>query len=130
MILFPTRLHAFRCCGGRPLTAHEKQLFKPHFSLEVLEHARVIEGKVPFWLRREMDGVVLGNSIYFRAGVYHPGRLCGVELLAHELTHVEQFGQGLTLAKYLWESRRGYRKNRFEVEACAKAAMIRSFLAV
>lgn len=125
MIFFPTRLHCFKLHRGRPLTVREKQHCQLFFDHEVLDSVRIIDGKVPFWLHRHMDGVVLGNRIYFRAGVYQPESLCGMELLAHELTHVEQFFQGMTIIKYLWESRRGYRKNRFEVEAYAKAAMAR-----
>ena len=51
--------------------------------------------------------------------------LRGVELLGHELTHVEQFLQGMNILRYLWECRRGYVKNRYEMAAYAKGAMIR-----
>lgn len=40
-------------------------------------------------------------------------------LLLHELRHVEQFGESVTFPlRYLWESvRRGYARNRFELDA-------------
>jgi hypothetical protein len=47
-----------------------------------------------------------------------------VELLLHEARHVQQFEASLTFPiLYLWESlRRGYVRNRFEVDARAYAA--------
>lgn len=46
------------------------------------------------------------------------------ELLLHELRHVEQFANDRTFPlQYLWESvRRGYHRNRFEVDAVRYAA--------
>lgn len=110
---------------GRCLSAEEKCLYRPYFSEEVLERARVVEGKVPFWLRRCMNAVVVGECIYLRQGVYRPGTVRGIELLGHELTHVEQFGNGMTLLKYLWQSRKGYRNNPYEIEARDRGACIR-----
>ena len=46
---------------------------------------------MPFWLRRDMCAVVLGETIYFRAGYYQPNTPQGVILLGHEITHVAQF---------------------------------------
>lgn len=116
--------------NGRPLSPEEVRLYQYWFTREVLECTRVVEGKVPFWLRRTMDGIVLGSCIYFRRGAYRANSLSGIELLAHELTHVEQFCNGMTVPEYLWESRHGYLKNRYEIEACAKAAMIRSMVTI
>ena len=79
---------------------------------------------MPFWLRRSMNAVVLGRHIHFRIGAYKAGTLQGITLLAHELTHVEQFLNGMTLLRYLWQSRRGYHRNRYEVEARAKGALV------
>jgi len=47
-----------------------------------------------------------------------------VELALHELRHVHQFESSLAFPiLYLWESvRRGYVRNRFEVDARAYAA--------
>lgn len=51
-------------------------------------------------------------------------RLDDVELLLHELRHVEQFARDRTFPlQYVWESaRRGYHRNRFEVDAVRYAA--------
>lgn len=72
-----------------------------------------------------MCAVVLGTRIYFRAGVYNLNAWSGIELLAHELTHVEQYLTGMNVLKYCWASRAGYQKNPYEIEAYAKAKAVR-----
>lgn len=109
---------------GRPLTLQERSIFKPYFANIVLERARIIDGRVPFWLRRNMCAVVLNQRIYFRAGVYKPNTQRGTELLGHELTHVSQFLHGMTLWHYIWSCRHGYRNSRYEQEAYAKGYLI------
>jgi hypothetical protein len=110
---------------GRPLSEIEQNLLANYFSEKTLNHAKIIEGHVPFWLSKKMCAVVIGAKIYFRAGVYQHNHIAGIELLAHELTHVEQYLSGMTILKYVWASRRGYLKNPYEIEAYAKAATIR-----
>ena len=119
---------------GRPLSTLEKQRYQAYFSAQLLNQVRVVEegvkqpngrlGKVPFWLFKQMHGVVLGHVIYFRKGAYQVETPTGIELLAHELTHVQQFFSGMTIAKYLWQSRKGYRNNPYEQEAYANGARI------
>lgn len=113
----------------RPLTAAELNLYRPYFQQRTLNVVRIVEGKVPFWLRKKMCAVVLGHRIYLRADLDRPRAYqaltsVGVELLAHELTHVEQYLSGMTIIKYLWASRYGYRKNPYELEAYAKGAAV------
>jgi hypothetical protein len=115
---------------GRCLSDEEMRLYRPYFSEAVLARTRIIEGGTPFWLRRCMNAVVLGHRIYFRDGAYQPGTLRGIELLAHELTHVEQYSQGMNMLRYLWHSRRGYRSNCYEIEAYARASALRRDCAV
>jgi len=116
---------------GRPLTIQERDFFKPYFAQIVLQNARIIDGsfggKIPFWLRRDMCAVVLGCRIYLRAGAYLPNTKRGTILLGHELTHVSQFLHGMTLFKYIWSCRRGYRNSLYEIEAYAKGALIAKF---
>ncbi|PPD56543.1 MAG: hypothetical protein CTY10_03675 [Methylotenera sp.] len=109
---------------GRPLSLQERALFSPYFAQIVIDEARIIDGKVPFWLRRNMCAVVLGHTIYFRAGAYQPNTKRGAELLGHELTHVSQFLHGMTLLKYGWSCRNGYYKSAYEIEAYAKGQLI------
>jgi hypothetical protein len=109
---------------GRPLTPQERVIFKPYFAQIVIEQARIIDGRVPFWLRRDMCAVVLGKKIYFRAGVYQPNTKRGKELLGHELTHVSQFLHGMSLIAYIWSCRKGYHNSPYEIEAYAKGHLI------
>lgn len=109
---------------GRPLTVQERTIFKPYFAKIVLEHVRIIDGKVPFWLSRNMCAVVLGERIYLRQGVYRPNTKSGIELLGHELTHVSQSLHGMTLWRYIWSCRHGYRNSPYELEAYAKGRFI------
>ncbi len=109
---------------GRPLTVQERTIFKPFFAKIVLERARIVDGKVPFWLRRNMCALVLGERIYIRADVYQPNTKRGIELLGHELTHVSQFLHGMTLWRYIWSCRHGYRNSQYEQEAYAKGQLI------
>lgn len=113
---------------GRPLSLQERALFSPYFAQIVIHQARIVDGsfggKVPFWLRKSMCAVVLGQTVYFRAGAYLPNTKRGAELLGHELTHVSQFLHGMTLFKYVWSCRYGYFKSQYEIEAYAKGRLI------
>ncbi len=115
----------------RHLTDAELDFLRPYFQQHTLELVRIIEGRVPFWLRKKMCAVVLGHHIYLRAELdrpraYQANTASGVELLAHELTHVEQYLSGMTIIKYLWASRFGYSNNTYEIEAYAKGARVRA----
>jgi hypothetical protein len=109
---------------GRPLTALERLRYGPFFDAALLDSVRLFDGHAPFWLRPGMLGVTLGASIYFRAGAYDPERRASIELLAHELVHVQQYARGMTIFKYAWASLRGYWRNPYEVEARALAAQM------
>ena len=122
----PLRPRRGRRVLPQPLTAREHQRYSPYFEPALLESVRVFDGHVPFWLRPDMCGVTLGSRIYFRAGACDRDSANGIELLGHELAHVQQFSRGMTLRSYLWASRRGYWRNPFEVEARAMGARIRA----
>ena len=113
---------------GRPLSAAERACCAPHFDAALLDRVRIVDGRVPFWLRPDMGGVTLGDRIHFRAGAYDPGCAAGLELLAHELAHVQQYARGMTVLGYVWASRRGYWRNPYEVEARAVGARVRAAL--
>jgi hypothetical protein len=110
--------------AGRTLTLQEREVFKPYFAHIVLEKARIIDGKVPFWLRRDMCAVVLGCRIYLRKGHYQSKTKRGIELLGHELVHVSQYLHGMTIFKYVWSCRYGYYKSVYEIDAYAKGSLI------
>lgn len=68
--------------------------------------------------QRSVAAVTLWRTVFLGAGIVPSG-----ELLLHELRHVEQFGASAAFPlRYLWELRRGYHANRYEVDARAYAA--------
>ncbi|MDF1503824.1 DUF4157 domain-containing protein [Roseisolibacter sp. H3M3-2] len=71
--------------------------------------------------RRTVAGITLGRTVFLA-----PAAPPGAALLLHELAHVEQFAGGRTFPlRYVWESlRRGYSRNRYELEADAFAARV------
>jgi hypothetical protein len=87
-------------------------------SIAYLELFGRVKVKVTFtrriWPKWVVAQVPLPRTILVRSG--YP---LSVPLLAHELVHVIQWEQHgwLFALKYLWELRRGYRNNRFEIEA-------------
>ena len=66
--------------------------------------------------RRSVAGITLWRTVWLARGAP-----LDPLLLLHELRHVHQFGASpLFPLSYIWESlRRGYRGNRFEVDAVA-----------
>lgn len=113
---------------GRSLSLQEYAALKPYFNQHVLQAARIVDGsiggRIPFWLRRDMCGVVLGKTIYFRAGYYAANTLEGLSILAHELTHVAQFMHGMTTWNYIWSCRNGYMQSSYEVQAYAMGTRV------
>ena len=90
-----------------------------------LERATWRRGGIP----PRVGGWCLGQSTVAAITLWHtiwlaPGSPFDEELLLHELRHVDQFGSSVAFPLlYLWESmRRGYVRNRFEVDARAFAA--------
>ena len=70
--------------------------------------------------RSSVLGIAVGRTVFLA-----PGAQLDAWLLLHEVAHVHQFQRIVGFpALYLWESlRRGYRANRFELEADAWAAL-------
>lgn len=110
---------------GRQLTNQERTLYKREFFSQTLDVARIHEGVVPKWLRSDMAGITLKSDIYFREGVYVPNTASGVEILGHELLHVQQYLNGMSYFDYIWASWKGYMNNPYEIEAYRKGAEIR-----
>ena len=110
---------------GRQLTDQERTLYRRDFSSQTLDTARIHEGVVPNWLRSDMAGITLKSNIYFRAGVYVPNTASGVELLGHELFHVQDFLSGMSYFDYILASWKGYMNNPYEIQAYKKGAEIR-----
>jgi RHS repeat-associated protein len=86
---------------GRPLSPEEREVFGDSFTLDVLDNARVHENETPWWLKADARAVTIGDHIYMRPGEYSRYSAEGAELLGHELTHVEQFRNGMTIPAYI-----------------------------
>jgi Domain of unknown function (DUF4157) len=121
--LWPWREDSSR--HGRALLPQERDIYRHYFAESVLDAVRILDGAVPCWLRRDMVGVTLRHRVCFRPGCYQLETPAGIELLGHELKHVEQFGAGMTYWMYLRASTRGYARNLYEIEARAMGARIR-----
>jgi hypothetical protein len=83
--------------GGQPLPASERAFFEPRFGHDfsrVRVHATPEAAAVSGSLRA--NAFARGQDIAFAAGQWSPGTTEGRRLLAHELTHVVQQGQGAT----------------------------------
>lgn len=94
-------------------------LLKPIKPVGIREHswlARMAAAK----LGTARVAIVIGHTIHLY-GISIADFLQNKAWLRHELCHVKQYeayGLGPFIARYLWESlRKGYRQNRFEVEA-------------
>ena len=114
--------------GLRPLTDCEKKALAPYIPKVDLDNADLHDGQVPWWLGKRFEGVTLHNDIYFRPGVYNPSTPAGIAVLGHELVHVGQFRKGLSVARYIWASMKGYDKNPYEKPAYEKQAEIEDTL--
>jgi RHS repeat-associated protein len=105
--------------GLRPLTRCEKDRLRPFGIPDVdLNAAEIHENPMP-WLPEAFDALTLGNDIHIRPGAYQPATAGGIALLGHELVHVGQYRQGMTVLDYLWNSLGGYDANPYEVPAKA-----------
>jgi len=103
--------------GLRPLTDCEKDNLSPYIPKIDLDNADLHDGEVPWYLFEDYEGITRGNDIYFRPGVYDPSTPSWISLLGHELIHVGQYREGMNLITYIWSSRNGYFKVKYEVEA-------------
>ncbi|HYF50666.1 MAG TPA: hypothetical protein VEJ63_14735 [Planctomycetota bacterium] len=89
--------------------------------------------RLPFaWLPgfgRRFDGLTLWRSVYIHERAGAPGEKndCWMELLFHELVHVEQFRRAPLAFPfwYLWKlARMGYCAHPAEIEACERGAKL------
>ncbi len=111
---------------ARPLIGRRAQLSRELMArYPELARARWRRGGLPV----RVGGWCLGQSTVSAITLWHtiwlaPNLDPSPELLLHELRHVDQFEASAAFpVLYLWESlRRGYVRNRFEVDARAYAS--------
>lgn len=104
--------------GLRSLTPCEKTVLRPYIPEVDLNNAEIHDGRVPWYLRHNYNGITRGNDIYFRSGAYNPSTIEGVALLGHELVHVGQYRKGMVVISYIGQTLiNGYRNIPYEIEA-------------
>ncbi|MGC2576700.1 MAG: DUF4157 domain-containing protein [Terrimicrobiaceae bacterium] len=76
---------------GEPLTASQRGFFEPRFGMD-FSAVRVHSGPFAGELARSLNARAFthGSEIVFGRAEYNPGSSAGLNLLAHELTHVIQ----------------------------------------
>jgi RHS repeat-associated protein len=114
--------------GLRPLTDCEKGYLSPYIPERDLNNADVHIGEMPWYAPSWAAGITWGNDIYIRDPDQTFTSPSGMSLLGHELVHVGQYAEGMTVLSYLWASRNGYDNNPYEVEAYKLQDIIKSDL--
>jgi RHS repeat-associated protein len=119
--------------GLDPLTRCQKLRLKKYFPVISLDEVAVHPDSTT--TPKGFDAITLNHDIHFAPGAYDTiDTADSLELLAHELTHVQQFeteGAGIFLIKYGLQSlhSKGYPKGaRFEQEANDNAKNIRKLI--
>ncbi|MBK4729211.1 DUF4157 domain-containing protein [Oxynema sp. CENA135] len=115
----------------QPLDETQKQFLRPYFGdlvdrVEVVYDATLMEDWVAASFKinvGQSNAQVYGNKIYIKQP-YQPGDLQQIVLLAHELTHCQQYEQLGSLGKFGYEyfkeykkANENYRDNKLEQEA-------------
>jgi Domain of unknown function (DUF4157) len=118
--------------GQQPLPDEVRDLLAPYFPGLDLDRIVLNLTGIPWYVPKKMDAFTNRHHIYFARGRFHPGTASGVALIAHELTHCDQFkrhGTWIFRVKYGWSwlvellrnmsFNEAYYQNRYEVEARA-----------
>jgi hypothetical protein len=85
--------------GGQPLQHSLRTFYEPRFGRD-LSHVRVHTDAEASGIAETMNAkaFTIGRDVVFGAGQYAPGSVTGKKLLAHELTHVVQQGDGALIS--------------------------------
>lgn len=93
-------IRALQNTGGTPLPASERAFFEPRFGRS-FDDVRIHDGARADAASRSISAraFTLGGDIAFSKGEYRPGTVEGRHLLAHELTHTVQQGNGHSIRR-------------------------------
>jgi hypothetical protein len=82
--------------GGFPLPDEVREDME-HKMNASFRHVRIHNDNVADQLCQDLNALAftIGNDVFFRSGQYQPNSASGIELLAHELTHVMQQRKGI-----------------------------------
>ncbi len=91
----PNALDAASKSGGQPLPPQTRQFMEPRFGHD-FSAVRIHSDRTAADLAQRIQAraFTTGNRIFFAPGEFHPGQTSGKHLLAHELAHVVQQGNG------------------------------------
>lgn len=80
--------------SGKPLSMTERSFFEPRFGYD-FSRVRLHSGVHASKLSQSLNAraLTMGRDVVFGEGQYSPGTKVGMNLLAHELTHVVQQGE-------------------------------------
>jgi hypothetical protein len=120
------RFSPARAPAARALSDRERAALSTCIPERDLAHARLYDGRVPWYLPRRFTAITRGNRVYFRPGACRTDTADGLALLAHELVHVGQYRQGATWLTFLLSYlRHGYWSSPLEEQARAVANEVR-----
>jgi hypothetical protein len=87
--------------AGQPLDAATRARMEPHFGASVVNRARIHAGDDSARAANDLGARAFtdGDHVHFGAGELRPGTKEGDRLLAHELSHVADGGDGATIAR-------------------------------
>ncbi|MDC8448251.1 MAG: DUF4157 domain-containing protein [Nitrospira sp.] len=92
----PPIVHEVLRSTGHPLDLATRDFFEPRFGRD-FSQVRVHTGDEASRSAEAVDALAytVGNNVVFGRGQYRPDTAVGCRLLAHELTHTEQQGEGI-----------------------------------
>lgn len=88
---------------------------QPYFSDLALHNVK-IKHRIPWFVFNNPLAFALHRTLYFRPGCFQPNTIQGLALIAHELTHIQQYKRYGTVrmsVRYLAEFMLNYFKNGF-----------------
>jgi len=100
--------------GNHPLPPYAQQQlapFFPNFDLNQIDVQQGIPSIITAFSPITPAAVTLGNTIYIDPSAYDPNTSTGLALLAHEITHSEQYAE-LGELGFLWRYYGAYRYGR------------------
>ena len=98
VVVGPDLEHAItaRQGGGQPLSEGSRSFFEPRMGLDLSAVQIHTGAQAAEWTRMlNARAFTLGSDIFFGAGQFAPETMKGKRLLAHELTHTVQQGNGV-----------------------------------
>lgn len=114
----PTMMAELKKNGGESLTTCVQQILAPHYSNLILSRIK-IHTSIPWIVQKTAKiipaAITIDEDIYFShrgSGGYDPSTIAGIKLIAHELTHTQQYKNYKTVVGFGWDYWDEYDKNK------------------